>query len=96
MYARTSIWTGPAEALDRWSEHVAGTVAPMVASLDGNAGAFFLVDHAGGRALTLTLWHNEDAAVASDKMADRSRESTVAATGVMLEDRGRYEVVGQA
>jgi hypothetical protein len=55
MYARTSTWTGSAEALEKWVEHVAGTVAPMVAGLAGNVGAYFLLDRPGGRALTLTL-----------------------------------------
>ncbi len=93
MYARTSTWTGSTEALDKWAQHVGAKVAPMVAGLAGNAGAYFFIDRDEGRALTLTLWQSEDAALASDQMADQSRESTVAATGVALESRGRYEVV---
>ncbi len=70
MFARTSVWTGTPEALDKWDAGVA-TVRPFVASLDGNAGAFFFIDRAAGRALTLTLWKTEAAAVASDAFADR-------------------------
>ena len=92
MYARTSTWTGTPEALERWVEQTTSRVGPMVAGLPGNAGAYFLVDREAGRALTLTLWHNQDAALASDASAEESRARTVAATGVELLARGRYEV----
>jgi heme-degrading monooxygenase HmoA len=95
MYARTSKWTGEPEALEKWASHVSEQVAPMVAGLAGNAGAYFFVDSDGGEALTLTLWDSEEAALASDRAAEKSRESTVAATGVELEQRGRFRVVGR-
>ncbi|HEY4897586.1 MAG TPA: hypothetical protein VII01_16060, partial [Solirubrobacteraceae bacterium] len=60
---------------------MAGSVAPMVAGLPGNAGAYFFIDREDGSALTLTLWESEDAALVSDVTAEKSRESTVAATG---------------
>lgn len=96
MYARTSTWTGSPEALERWAEHAASQVAPMVAALPGNAGAYFLIDRGGGQALTLTVWEDEEAAAASDVTAERSRERTVAATGVELQSHGRYELVERA
>lgn len=96
MYARTSTWTGSAEALEKWGEHVAESVSPMVGGLAGNAGAYFFVDRPGGRALTLTLWDSEDAAAATDRTAEQSRDRTVAATGVALERRGRYVLVAKA
>lgn len=92
MYARTSSWAGTPGALEKWAELTARSVAPMVAGLPGNVGAYFFIDREGGRALTLTLWDTEDAALASDVAADQSRERTVTATGVELVDRGRYEV----
>jgi hypothetical protein len=95
VFARTSVWTGTPEALDKWDAGVA-TVRPFVASLDGNAGAFFFIDRAAGRALTLTLWKTEAAAIASDAFADQSRARTVAATGVSLLERGQYEVIEQS
>ena len=93
MFARTSTWTGSAEALGRWAEQAESSVRPFVAALEGNAGAFFFIDRAAGRALTLTLWRTEEAALASDEAAERSRAHTVAATGVELLERSRYEVV---
>jgi heme-degrading monooxygenase HmoA len=92
MIARTSSWAGSPEALMRWIEQVETAVKPFVAGVPGNAGAYFLVDVAGGRALTLSLWESEEAAVASDDAADESRARTIAATGVELLERGRYAV----
>ena len=96
MYARTSSWTGTSEALQRWVTATTASVGPMVAGLPGNAGAYFFVDREAGRALTLTLWDSEDAALATDAAAEQSRAATVAATGVELGERGRYEVVAAA
>jgi hypothetical protein len=45
---------------------------------------------------TLTLWDSEEAVLSSDQTAEASRASTVAATGVELVKRDRYEVVTQA
>ena len=95
MYARTSAWTGSAETIERWAEHVQAHVRPMVEQLPGNAGAFFFVDRTDGRALTLTLWENEAAAAASDLTAEKSREATIAATGVELAERGRWELAAR-
>lgn len=95
MHARTSSWTGTAEALDKWVK-AAASVGSMVAGLPGNAGAWFFVDREAGRALTLTLWDSEDAALATDTTAEQSRAATVAATGVEMTERSRYEVVATA
>jgi hypothetical protein len=95
MYARTSTWAGTPEALESWVRHVKEKVGPMVASLPDNGGAYFFVDRDQGRALTLTLWTSKEAALSSDESADRSRDSTIAATGVELLARGRFEVVGK-
>jgi heme-degrading monooxygenase HmoA len=95
MFARTSIWRGGPQEIDNWARHVADNVGPMVQGLPGNLGAFFLADAAGGHALTLTLWESEDTARVSDEAADRSRDATVAATGVELLERGRYQVVSR-
>jgi heme-degrading monooxygenase HmoA len=95
MYARTSTWTGSERALEAWVDHVNKRVAPMVAGLPGNVGAYFFVDRQGGSALTLTLWESEEAALTSDQAAEQSRASTVAATGIELMARGRFEVIGR-
>ena len=63
--------------------------------LRGNAGVVFLVDHDAGTALTLTLWDSEEAAQATDRFAEQSRATTVAATGTELVGRGSYQVVAR-
>ena len=95
MIARTSTWTGAPEALQKWVDHVTNHVSPMVRSLPGVAGAIFLVDRASNAAMTVTLWDSEEAALVSDTNAEASRAATVAATGVELVARGRYEVVAE-
>ena len=91
--ARTSTWTGSAEALDKWADHMTAQVSGFVGGLPGNAGAVFLVDRDAGTAFTLTLWDSEEAAAQTDKFAEQSRASTVEATGVELVARGAYSVV---
>jgi hypothetical protein len=95
MFARTSTWTGSSEALQKWADHVTDKVGPMVQGLPGVAGAFFFLDRVGDTALTLTMWNTEEAALGSDQNAEASRASTVAATGVELVARGRYEIVSR-
>ena len=94
MFARSSSWTGSPEALQRWEAHI-DEVAAMIRGLPGVAGATFFLDRSGGEAMTLTLWESEEAAVVSDEHAEASRAATMAATGVELVARGRYEVVAR-
>jgi hypothetical protein len=96
MFARTSIWSGSPEALQKWADNAVSTVMGFVTALPGNAGAVFLIDRDNGTALTLTLWESDDAARATDRFAEQSRATTVAATGTELVSRGSYEVVGRA
>ena len=93
MVARTSTWKGSPDALERWAEHVNRHVKPFVAGLPGNAGAVFLIDRK--EAVGLTLWDSEAAALVTDANAEKSRASTVAATGVELVARGQYEVIAK-
>jgi heme-degrading monooxygenase HmoA len=96
MYARTSSWSGSPEALEVWASHVVEQVAAFVTGLPGNAGCVFLIDREGRQGVTLTIWDSEEAALESDRHAEQSRASTVAATGVELVERGRYEVLARA
>jgi heme-degrading monooxygenase HmoA len=95
MVARTSSWRGSPEALERWADQAEAQVRPFVAALPGNLDAVFLIDRDGGRALTVTLWENEQAAAQTDKNAEQSRARTVDATGVELVERGRWAIVAR-
>lgn len=92
MFARSSSWTGSPQALQAWEENV-DKVGAMVRGLPGVAGAMFFIDRSEGEAMTLTLWEDEEAALVSDEHAEASRAATVAACGVELVGRGRFEVV---
>ena len=96
MFARTSVWSGSPETLGQRAEHASTKVRSLVESLPGNVGYVFLIDRAGVRALTLTLWESEEAALASDAAAGRSRASTQEATGIELVERGRYHVLASS
>lgn len=96
MFARTSTWSGSAEALQNWTDNAVNEVMSFVKGLPGNAGVVFLIDRDGGTALTLTLWDSEEAARATDQFAEQSRAATVAATGAELVARGSYEVVARS
>lgn len=94
MFARSSTWTGSADALGKWAAD-ADNVAAMISGLPDVGGAVFLLDREAGSAITLTLWETEQGALASDQTADASRAATAAKTGVELVARGRYEVVAR-
>jgi heme-degrading monooxygenase HmoA len=96
MLARTSTWSGSPEELQKWADHAASKVKGLVEGLPGNAGVMFLIDRDSGTALTLTLWDSQDAARATDKFAEQSRASTVAATGTELVAHGSYEVLARS
>jgi hypothetical protein len=96
MFARTSTWSGSPEALQDWADHATSKVKGFVEGLPGNAGVVFLIDRDSGTALTLTLWDSQGAAMATDRFAEQSRATTVAATGAELVAQGRYEVVARS
>jgi hypothetical protein len=93
MFARTSTWSGSPEALQKWRDNAVMKVKGFVQGLPGNAGVMFFVDRDAGTAFTLTLWDSEAAADLTDQFAEQSRSETVAATGMELISRGRYEVI---
>jgi hypothetical protein len=93
MFARTSTWSGSAEALTKWCNQAETTVRSFVEGLPGNSGVMFFIDRSSGTALTLTLWATQQDAEATDRFADQSRASTIAASGVELVRTGQYEVV---
>ncbi len=92
MFVRTSTWSGTHEQLEAWVRAVQEKVKPFVQQRPGNRGAYFLIDREGGKALTFTMWESEEAALATDQAAEQSRASTIAATGVTMVSKDRYEV----
>jgi hypothetical protein len=84
MIARISTWEGSAEQLEGWKSGVLDRVKPMVEQLEGNVGALFLLDRDQGRAYTITLWKDEEAAKSSDAAAGGSQARTKAGSGATM------------
>ena len=96
MIGRISTWEGSAEQLEGWKTGVLDRVKPMVEKLEGNVGALFLLDREQGRAYTITLWRDEDAAKISDLAAGESQARTKAGSGVKMSQWSpRCEIVAK-
>ncbi len=94
MHARVSTYAGSADQLDEAIRNFEGD-SDAVAALEGFEGAFALVDRGNGRAMTITLWSNEDAVAASAERADQIRAQATAPAGVSIENVEIYEVAVQ-
>ena len=96
MIGRISTWEGSPEQLEGWKRGVLNRVKPMVEKLEGNVGALFLLDKEQGRAYTITLWRDEEAARKSDAAAGGSQARTKADSGATMRDWSpRCEVVAK-
>ncbi len=94
MHARVGRYAGSADHLDDTIRHFERD-SDGLAALDGFEGAFALVDHSKGRAMTITLWSNEDAVAASAERADQMRAQATGPAGVSIESVEVYEVALQ-
>lgn len=94
MHARVSTYAGAAEHLDDGIRNFEGS-ADALRELDGFEGAYMLVDRANGRAITITLWSNEDAVAASTERADEVRAEAAGGAGFSIESVEIYEVATQ-
>jgi len=91
MIARLSTYDGPAEAVD---EFVTGLEQNTEAlrGMAGFEGAYMLVDHDDGTAVTLTLWGSRSAEADSAATAARWRKEAADATQHTIRDVRIYEV----
>lgn len=71
MHARVSTYEGEADKLAKGFESVTGALEEM----EGFSKAYFLVDRAGGRGMSITLWESEDALNSSVERANQMREA---------------------
>jgi heme-degrading monooxygenase HmoA len=88
MHARVSTYEGEADELVKGFDSV--TVA--LEEVDGFSQAYFLVDRAGGRGMSITLWESEDALNASVERANQMREEATGKAGASIESVDHYEV----
>ena len=95
MHARVSTYAGIAP--DRAEDGVQAfqRSAEPLQQLDGFEGAYLLMDRAGGRAITITLWADEGAAQASAERASQLRSEAASAADMSVESVDTYEVAVQ-
>ena len=60
--------------------------------VDGFSHGYFLVDRDGGKALSITIWENEDALLASKAKADELRQRGTEASGTSIDSVDQYEI----
>ena len=88
MHARVSTYDGEADELVKGFDSVTGALE----DLDGFSKAYFLVDRAGGRGISITLWESEDALNASVERANQMREEATDQAGASIRSVDHYEV----
>ncbi|MHC5704989.1 YdhR family protein [Streptomyces sp. PKU-MA01144] len=92
MFARLSRYEGsPVPPEGDLSAH-AETIVQQVRGLPGFLGVYWLVDRATGKAVSLTLWEDEETMRASEERADRIRVDTARREGQRIVSVDRYEV----
>ncbi|MEV0961414.1 hypothetical protein AB0J25_02130 [Streptomyces sp. NPDC049910] len=92
MFARLSRYEGsPVPPEGDLSTH-AETIVQQVRGLPGFLGVYWLVDRTTGKAVSLTLWEDEETMRASEEKADRIRVDTARREGQRIVSVDRYEV----
>ena len=66
------------------------SVTDSLEGIDGFSHAYFMVDHASGKAMSITIWDSEDALNASVSQADELRKR--AASGTAIQSVQHYEI----
>ena len=94
MFARFGWTEGDAESLERAVGAYEATIVPEVSKVDGFRGTFACVDRSNGRAVVVTLWRDEEAMSAHERLtAPRFIAQAVEASGLTVPTVDRYEVV---
>ena len=88
MHARVSSYKGDVDRLVEGFQQQTN----LVRRLDGFAGAYLLVDRAGARAVTVTLWDSEEALDASASRAAHLREEASETADATIGSVDSYEV----
>jgi heme-degrading monooxygenase HmoA len=95
MFARVSTYRAadPHEGFDA-DRTLQGfqSVAEPLEQMDGFSHAYFLVDRASGKAMSITVWESEQALSASVAGADEMRKQGSEAGGGSIESVEHYEI----
>jgi heme-degrading monooxygenase HmoA len=65
MFARISTIQGSPERLEAGKQYFEEHVIPVIETLDGFQGAYFLIDRKSGKTVRISLWETEEALQAS-------------------------------
>jgi heme-degrading monooxygenase HmoA len=94
MFARFGWTHTDVASLDETIAAYEASIVPQVSNVDGFRGTFACVDRSSGRVLVVTLWRDEDAMTAHERVTTaRFIAQAVEATGVPVPTVERYEVV---
>ena len=88
MFARVATYSGDASELVSGFEAARGDVQQLA----GFSHAYFCVDRASGKALTMTLWESEQALEASAERAHQLRSRATEPVGATTDSVAHYEV----
>lgn len=88
MHARVSTYTGEAEGL---LDGFQGATASLE-DMEGFSKAYFLLDRANNKGISITIWESEDALRASAARADEIRKGAVAPSGATIDSVEQYEI----
>jgi heme-degrading monooxygenase HmoA len=68
------------------------SVTDALEGMDGFSHAYFMVDRDSGKAMSITIWDNEDALNASMSKADELRKQGTTPSGTAIESVQHYEI----
>jgi heme-degrading monooxygenase HmoA len=88
MFVRVSTYTGDPDELVRGFEGARNDLH----EIDGFSQAYFCVDRASGKGLTVTLWNDEQALEASAEQARQLRARATEPSGATIDSVEHYEV----
>jgi heme-degrading monooxygenase HmoA len=89
MFARVSTYR--AADADKLLEGFQSVTAPLE-QMDGFSHAYFLVDRASGKGMSITVWTSEQALTASAAKADELRKQGTETGGGSIESVEHYEI----
>ena len=88
MHARVSTYSGEAERLLDGFQSATGPLE----QIEGFSQAYFLVDRANNKAISITIWENEDALLASSAKADELRKGATESADGTIQSVENYEI----
>ncbi|GAA3367744.1 hypothetical protein GCM10020367_65620 [Streptomyces sannanensis] len=92
MFARLSTYQGSPVPAKGDLTASSRSAFQQVQDLPGFRGVYYLLDRASGKAMTLSLWENEDTMRGSEDRATRIREETTRREGQRVVSVERFEV----